>query len=763
MTTPFETGASFDLRGERWTLARLQRFDGCTVLTLGGCETSNASQTLRVLHPFDRPRATTRARLRRRPRRAVLRAALGAIASARRADGLWSAAPAAIDIWPYQLEPALAVIGGSTRLLLADAVGLGKTIQAGLVLAELRARGWIERALIVCPSGLRDTWAKELRDRFGLAAAIVDHAALAERIATLPPGVNPWSGDAITIVSVDLLKRSEVMAAVEQISVDLVIADEAHHLTPGTDRGAAVSRLAERAPWLVLVSATPHSGDAAAFSFLTSIGQHADALTVFRRTRRDIGAEMRRRSHVLPVRPSEAERALLAAVDHYVRAIWRDRGVTDHAVRLVAITIARRASSSLEALTRTLTRRHALLSGEPVHEPAQGLLPWDDTEGADDSEHDGVLAARGLGDPALERKSLEQLLELARACGTGSKIRRLLRMLRLLREPVLVFTEYRDTLHAIASRLGTGCCVMHGGMPAAERHDVTSRFNDGRANVLVATDAAGEGLNLHHRCRLVIDVELPWNPLRLEQRVGRVDRIGQQRTVHAIRMFHPESVEDRVLVHLRLRKQRADDALEECTSDGETAAAVFDGRQPVARPRLPGSAASAAADVEAGHLAWQRSTQLRGVTSATRCWTPSRTGPLLAVSRTTFVNGTGFPVADRVVACAIGLERRPPNRREWRRLIEAIALPADVTTAPFVSRPQLGDRIAAIRAMLTHRSRVAYQRSLFDGRADADAAARDATTARLDAALERVARAAAGPAEVSARSELIAVWPGPTR
>ena len=123
-----------------------------------------------------------------------------------------------------------------------------------------------------------------------------------------------------------------------------------------------------------------------------------------------------------------------------------------------------------------------------------------------------------------------------------------------MREPAVIFTEYRDTLDAIVAALSAsarrvGC--IHGGLPADPRRAAVDAFNDGRIDVLVATDAAGEGLNLHHRCRLVIDVELPWSPLRLEQRIGRVDRLGQQRTVHGIRLFHPGTIEAEVLEHLR--------------------------------------------------------------------------------------------------------------------------------------------------------------------------------------------------------------------
>src|SRR6187397_1478684 len=182
MQIPYDAGTHLAVRGEEWRAVRVRRSGDCTVLTLEGRGRTNAAKRLIVVEPFDRPRQIAGARVRRRPRRAVLRAALSAIASARRTDGLWTTALSTIELWPYQLEPALAVIGGATRVLLADAVGLGKTIQAGLVLAELRERAWVERALIVCPAGLRDTWSRELADRFGIQASVIDQASIADRI-----------------------------------------------------------------------------------------------------------------------------------------------------------------------------------------------------------------------------------------------------------------------------------------------------------------------------------------------------------------------------------------------------------------------------------------------------------------------------------------------------------------------------------------------------------------------------------------------------
>ena len=151
---------------------------------------------------------------------------------------------------------------------------------------------------------------------------MLDQSSIAERIASLPPGISPWSGHAVAIASIDLVKRDEVLAAIEHEPLDLVIADEAHHLSPGTDRGAAISRIASRVPWCVFVSATPHSGDRAEFEYLTSLGSTGEPITIFRRLRRDVGVTTSRRLHVLGVNPTEAEASLLAAIEAYSRAIW---------------------------------------------------------------------------------------------------------------------------------------------------------------------------------------------------------------------------------------------------------------------------------------------------------------------------------------------------------------------------------------------------------------------------------------------------------
>ena len=758
----FETGTLIDLRGRHWLLTRAQHFGECRVLSLAGRDGHNTADRLSVILPFDRPRRSSQARLKQRRRRAVLRHAFNALHTCRRAGSLWTAATATIDLHSYQLEPALAALAGSTRLLLADAVGLGKTIQAGLLVSELLRRGWIERALIVCPSGLRETWQRELRDRFAITSHVLDQRALADRVALFPPGVNPWSIDGVAIASIDFVKRDEVLAALDQVPIDLIVADEAHHLAPGTDRGAAVSRLASRAVWCVFVSATPHSGDRDAFEYLRSIGQHGDALAIFRRSRADVGLANVRRERFLGIRGTAEERSMLEAIGAYSRLIWHARGRSDHAARLVAITIARRAASSAAAVERTLSRRLELVGSAPAVD-VQPALPWDESDERDDLDADSILAAPGLDDVTAERDALAHLIELCRQCASASKIVRLARFLDRLDEPAIVFTEYRDTLDVIRRSIAPHrrVAVIHGGMTIDARAAVVDAFNRGANGVLVATDAAGEGLNLHHRCRLVIDFELPWNPLRLEQRIGRVDRLGQQRTVHAIRLFHSGSIEEQVLERLSLRRREASLGFEHAISEQDAAAGVFEDAALPARdlPRLDHRRVAGVESEFDRVLAQRRN---HAVAGALRSWSSSRSRRtrFVFLHRSSFFNEHGLFVADQLHAheaqCAGSKASLVTVGARISRLLRD-NVPAD-EHGRHAAR-EIVRRITAIRRRIARDQRREYQRSLFDGRADADRAEREQSAARIERALTRIEHAVAPSSPPHTRIEMVAAWP----
>jgi superfamily II DNA or RNA helicase len=576
-------GQPVEVRGEPWVVVRTDAFDACTVVTLRGTGGENFGRTIELIEPFDRVRvAPASPHMRRASRRAVLRAAAAAVARDHGWLVPWVAARARMELLPWQFAPAMAAVAGVTRVLLADGVGLGKTIQAGLILAELQARGFISRALILTPASLREQWAGELNDRFGLNPVVLDHAALTRLANELPPGINPWSIAEIAISSIDLVKRGEVRRALDQLPLDALIVDEAHHLRPGTDRAALVEDLAARVPWLVLATATPHSGDERAYAFLRGLGTipQDPGMQTFRRGPRVVGTHRARRALFHGVRATPAERLLFDATLAYAKAVWRRH----HA--LVACVICRRAMSSTRALLRTLSRRLELIRA--AHPPGhlQTALPWEENDERDAVEADAILGGSRLDDGSGECEWLERLVAMAERAEQSSKAGALERLLARTNEAVIVFSEYRDTLFYLQERLyrRASFAIIHGGLSAKERREAVHRFVSGGARVLLATDAAGEGLNLQERCRLVVNVELPWSPLRLEQRVGRVDRLGQTRRVHAIHLVHRGSFEDDVLARLeRQRQQAAHDLSELQTDEHGIAAAVFAGDPQLAR------------------------------------------------------------------------------------------------------------------------------------------------------------------------------------
>jgi superfamily II DNA or RNA helicase len=546
------------VRDEPWVVSGIETFPAVQIIHLHGIGVHNHSATRAVMRPFDvvQPLAAS-TRLRAVSRRRTLVAAAQAIADAKAWSDCWTAAAADIDLRSWQLEPAIAAVCGATRILLADGVGLGKTIQAITILSELCARGLASRALVLTPPSLREQWADEMRQRFHLAPAVFDQEGIRASVASLPVGVNPWHVAPVVVSSIDLVKRPDVHRAIRHVPYDLLIVDEAHHVTRQSDRGALVAELAARTPWVVLVTATPHSGEDAAFDYLQALGADpTQPMRVFRRTAPRSLLRARRRSRLLAVRPTAAERALLDQTLAYARAVRRC-GRGRRGAGLVAAVIARLAASSAAAAARTIARRHQLLAGgAPVE--TQPPLPWEDDDGADADLDEVLLAQPGLASAEAELSWLARLSEAAhRASPQSSKVRALRRLLRRTNESLVVFSEYRVVAERIAESIAdlASVGVLHGGRSAVERAALVRAFTTGALRVLVATDAAGEGLNLHHRCRVVLNMELPWMPRRLEQRIGRVDRLGQSRRVHAIHLVHRDSYEAHVLARLERRRR----------------------------------------------------------------------------------------------------------------------------------------------------------------------------------------------------------------
>lgn len=557
----------------------------CRVLTLQGVAPDGAAFSSHIIQPFDDVQAV---RNNRAPKfvgqRRWQRACRDVLAEDGGADSLLAAAGASIELLPFQLEPAIALLKGlGTRVLIADDVGLGKTIQAMVVVTELRARGLATRVLILCPAGLRDQWAEECVQRFALPFAITDQSSLRRAAAQLPHGVNPWTTHPLSIVSVDYVKRPEVLSAALSVPWDLVIIDEAHGSSGTSGRQEAVTQLATRAQYVVLLTATPHNGDPAAFTTLCDIGSHGDGLLVFRRSKREVGHASDRRIHLNRIALTDDEQRMHAELATLTDTIRRERVTSDSVAWLVLSVLHKRALSGGHALAASVARRLSLLRGssDDAESSTQLGLPFT-SEDDDAADAPPMWSDPALRDVALERALLERLLEAARvAARVDSKLRFLRRFLTRLREPAIVFTEYRDTLLYLRDRLDIDAAVIHGGLSRAERQAALAHFRGVR--VLLATDAAGEGLNLHERCRTVINLELPWNPMRLEQRIGRVDRIGQQQRVHVIHLVSESTGETELLRRLVSRVKRAQRRIATANPLGEASWTEIDSARLVLR------------------------------------------------------------------------------------------------------------------------------------------------------------------------------------
>ena len=601
------------IRQQRWVVHREHRESGIVRLEVVTADRRTASaesgrRQATFLAPFDRPAPAHDAS---RPRRVRAQHALARLAAlVGRAPDLRlpiAAIDARASILPHQLEPAAACLDGCTRLLIADEVGLGKTIQAGLILAELMRREPGIRALVLAPAALRDQWAEELRARFAIAPLAADRHGLDALTRAGAFGDNPWRRAGVWLASPDFLKQRHVLESMPVDPWDLLILDEAHAVCGDSDRYDACQRIARRSRRVILLTATPHSGDEARFSRLVDLGRlrapldgdarervAPDDLQIFRRTRRDLGWSHARAVRWMHVALSADELATLDALSAYERAVVgiASTSVTSsgavspgtQAPALLLLSVFRkRALSTFEALSRSLARRLAWLdsSGVDVKPAWTQRRLWgeggktnddnDDNDGNDgndgsdgngdndDNDADNEWAAltvdSGLSGPR-ERAWLRRLRQLAeRAARRESKVARVVELIRRAGEPAVVFTEFRDSLAVLERRLSTLCpvSVLHGGQDAGERRLHLHRFLSGSSSVLLATDVAGQGLNLQSRARWVISLELPWNPARLEQRIGRVDRITQARPTHFTLTVARHPAERGLLTHLARR------------------------------------------------------------------------------------------------------------------------------------------------------------------------------------------------------------------
>lgn len=532
---------------------------------------------------------------------------LGAFVDAVRWGAVTSADPRAFQapfrsgatLEPYQLEPLRrALEAPRTNLLLADDVGLGKTIEAGLVIEELLLRHRARSVIIVCPPSLAQKWRDEMREKFGLEFVIVDSARIAADRRTYGLAANPLRLYPRVIVSMAWLPGvraqrllREVLAdagragSARRYAFDVLVVDEAHHVAPaaptatGGGRGYAVDsqrtralrRLADKCEHRLFLSATPHNGYTESFTALlemidprrfargADIDRTAlDEVTV-RRLKSDIeGREFRRREvGTLPYETSPDEEEAYARLDALLQASGREQGRSS--LDIAALLLKKRFLSSPWAFARTLENYLAdpVAPGEDYYDvddyyaEVMGSGQSDEEEGQlEQPETDTLLATRsGTALSAATRRDLEELEAWARGyeARANTRLQALIDWLDAVCRPdgrhwtnerVVVFTEYADTLEWITTVLGSQgygrdrLAVIQGSTPPEDRERIKAQFNADPAQepvrVLVATDAAGEGIDLQAHCHRLVNFDVPFNPSRLEQRIGRIDRYGQR-------------------------------------------------------------------------------------------------------------------------------------------------------------------------------------------------------------------------------------------
>ncbi|MCS7225149.1 MAG: helicase-related protein [Armatimonadetes bacterium] len=528
-----------------------------------------------------------------------------------------------VDLLPHQVDAVYHHIlpQPRVRFLLADDPGLGKTIMAGLVLKELKARGLVKNVLIIVPAHLQDQWKREMADWFRENFVTLHRSLLnslyQDDFFTRNPQV---------LVSLDFARQEDVRQVLSQRRWDLVIVDEAHKFSATrygqkvykTKRYQLGEAIAPQSNHLLFLTATPHKGDDDAYFLLLSLlepklfanpeqlkaSAQEDGLPfVLRRSKEQVtdleGRQLFRKREVktVAVALSETEKGLYEAVTAYVRhwyATVSDK--TDRRSRNVALALTilqRRLSSSLFAIRESLRRRRQKLqdllnSWERRSQDNAGLPEWDEETFHDLSEAtagdwesfqeglEGVTAAQTPEELRDEIDELDSLIKLAQEAekeGKETKVQQLRRVVedRLRHHPdekLLVFTEFKDTLTALERRLrewGFSYVVIHGGMNLTQRIAAERRFRD-EAQIMIATDAAGEGINLQF-CRLMVNYDLPWNPNRLEQRMGRIHRYGQKRDCFVFNLIYPQTREGAVLERLLEKLERMRERLGDTVYD----------------------------------------------------------------------------------------------------------------------------------------------------------------------------------------------------
>ena len=490
----------------------------------------------------------------------------------------------------YALERAMAT--NDVRYMLADEVGLGKTIEAGLIIKELKTRGLIERVLVVCPKGLVTQWESEMTEKFGERFTIIspeDYATLTK----INPDQNVFTQFPLVISPMDAIKPLEQRTGWTQEKIDqynddrieavvaggwdLIIIDEAHRVAGSTGevaRHKLGDMLSKASPHLLLLTATPHSGktepflrlmqllDHNAFPNTKAVVREQVAPYIIRTEKREAvdndGKSLfkERHTHLVKVEWQERhslQRELYEQVTEYVRTGY-NKAIREKKpyVGFLMVLFQRLVSSSTAAIADALERRLQILTTQSDQLHTASIADLTDQEMEESLEEALTVLSAGINE---EKKQLEQLLSLAKQAQlqfTDAKAEELAEILRMLSTQednlkVIIFTEFVKTqefIKTLAEAHGFSVALINGGMSIEERNIALRQFR-AEKSILISTDAGGEGINIQF-AHIVINYDLPWNPMKIEQRIGRADRIGQTHDVEVFNFILDDTIENRV-------------------------------------------------------------------------------------------------------------------------------------------------------------------------------------------------------------------------
>ncbi|WP_245612530.1 helicase-related protein [Palaeococcus ferrophilus] len=498
---------------------------------------------------------------------------------------------------PFQIDAVYNHIlkNPEIRFLLADDPGAGKTIMAGLVIKELKLRGLAERILIVVPGHLVPQWRREMKEKFQEEFQIINREVFKTT-------TDVWRREKQVIASIDFLKQEDIIKSLENVDWDLVIVDEAHKMAAyrfgkrvrRTKRYRVGEVLSKNSTHMLFLTATPHKGDPENFRLLLDLLvpglfsdkeilheaiQRGENPIFLRRMKEDlVGFDGKRLfkpryPHTVTFRLTDKEVRLYNELSKYLHYQYTVLGGNRRSIVFPLVIFQRRFASSVYALLQSLKRRKALLqdrlqSGELEVKPIQ--LQFEDLIEIEDEEErkrweaerwmEGVILTRRKDRLKAEIQTLNELIRMSEeliALEEETKLKKLKETLETIKrdhgekEKILIFTEFKDTLEYLVNKLqewGYTVTFIHGEMDMETRLQREKDFNDW-AQVMVATEAAGEGINLQF-CHLLINYDIPWNPNRLEQRIGRVHRYGQKYPVHIFNFVVENTREGMVLQRL---------------------------------------------------------------------------------------------------------------------------------------------------------------------------------------------------------------------